>query len=406
MTRPSFKNVFPGSCTFSRPNGSGQALLLNVSRVAEEATSGTSRRKPKGWLPPTGYTFIRRDLVYQTGRTLFAPLGLNSSSGSKYVGQVAQTVEGGSGPFNGDDHFNSCVSEATCRADQGLRNLALLRACANLKRSDINLGVAFAERNRTAKLVGDTTINLAKSVQDLRRGNVRGAMRRLGISSKKSEPRGASVPSKWLELQYGWKPLLSDVYGACDALSKRHKEDWRVTAKGRASSFTTHSVTRNLNWANTNGHGGSTTAVVERRAYGRIDALPQNEALISLSSMGAANPALIGWELVPFSFVVDWFLPIGSWLEGLDAMLGYESAYYSDSFWSECNWVDSASETKVSGSNIQEAYYNGNKRYVYLNRAASNSVPFARPPGLKDPRSLGHMANGLALLTQVFRSKR
>lgn len=406
MARPSFKNVFAGAVTFSRPNGSGREVRLSVSRVAEEATSGVSRRKPKGWIPPTGYSFIRRDIAYQYGQTMYAPLGVNSSSGSKYDGYVGYSVDGtANAPFNGDAHYDDAVTETNCRSDQGLRNLALIRARASMKGDHVNLGVAYAERNRTAKLVGDTAIQLAKSVKDLRHGNVRSAMRRLGITGKKGEPRGASVPSKWLELQYGWKPMLSDVYGACSELSNRDKEDWRISALGKSYSLTNHKVTRNLNWANTGNHGGSTTAEVRRWAKCRIDALPQNEAKISLASVGVTNPLTIAWELVPFSFVVDWFLPIGGYLDGLDAMLGYESAYLSDSYFCIAEWKDSAAERKVSGQTINEAYYEGKKRYVYLNRTASNSVPFPRPPGLKDPRSLGHMANGLALLTQVFRPK-
>lgn len=403
MTRPNFNINIAGNRTTSRPNGSGVTNTLCVSVNSQESTAGVSRRKPKGWIPPTGYTFSAVKTTYQNGSALFAPLGVNSSSGNKWVGVLGNS----GGPFSGDDHFDQACSLATARTDPGLINLALIRARSALKSTDINLGVAFAEANRTAKLVGDTTIQLAKSVQQLRHGEIRRAMRTLGISSKRAEPKGASVPSKWLELQYGWKPLVSDVYGACDALSKRDKSDWRVTAKGRATQNQTYVQTRSLNWANTNGHGGSTTATVQRRAFARIDALPANEIAISLASMGITNPALIGWELVPFSFVVDWFLPVGAWLDSLDAMIGYESAYYSSSFLVRGVWSDVAAETRqVTASNYQEAFYQGSKTYVYLNRTASNSVPIPRPPGFKDPRSYGHMANGLALLTQVFKSKR
>jgi len=33
------------------------------------------------------------------------------------------------------------------------------------------------------------------------------------------------------------------------------------------------------------------------------------------------NPMELAWELIPFSFVVDWFLPIGNWISALDATL-------------------------------------------------------------------------------------
>jgi len=34
------------------------------------------------------------------------------------------------------------------------------------------------------------------------------------------------------------------------------------------------------------------------------------------------NPALVAWELVPFSFVADWFVPIGSWLTAIAPLIG------------------------------------------------------------------------------------
>ena len=42
----------------------------------------------------------------------------------------------------------------------------------------------------------------------------------------------------------------------------------------------------------------------------------------NLAATGFSNPLNLGWELVPFSFVVDWFVGIGNYLSSLDATLG------------------------------------------------------------------------------------
>jgi hypothetical protein len=282
--------------------------------------------------------------------------------------------------------------------DNSLKNSALIKARNALKSTDINLGVAFAERNATARLVGDTATNLAKAYRFLRRGQTRNAMNALGISSARDEPRGGNAPQRWLELQYGWKPLLSDVYGACDALSKRSGSDWSVTAKGRAKS--TKTVSKDYSSFFDYGRG---TAVVENSAFCRIDAIPRNEALISLASLGIFNPLLIGWELVPFSFVVDWFIPVGSYLEGIDALLGYDSFSYSNSLLTKVSWEGKGLGRKDTGSGfyLDNSYFES-KKIVRLDREASASVPFPRFPGFKDPRSLEHMANGLSLLATAF----
>jgi hypothetical protein len=225
-------------------------------------------------------------------------------------------------------------------------------------------------------------------------------MDELGISSKRGQPRGGNVPAKWMELQYGWKPFLSDVYGACDALSKRNKDDWNVTAKGRARTYNVYRYQRNL--GPSDDIGANVVATVERRALARIDAQPSNETIISLASMGITNPLMIGWELVPFSFVVDWCLPVGAWLDSLDATFGYSIAGYSNSFFVETKWNDDVDATYRNGFTVYRNRYTGSKRLVYLDRQVSSSVPLPAFPRFKDPRSFGHMANGLALLAQVF----
>lgn len=45
---------------------------------------------------------------------------------------------------------------------------------------------------------------------------------------------------------------------------------------------------------------------------------------------GLLNPLSVAWELMPLSFVADWFLPIGSYLSGFDANLRFDvtSGYF------------------------------------------------------------------------------
>lgn len=376
------------------------------SAYTAETSAGVHRRKPAGWVAPTSYSFRHLFVTCQSGSC--------SATNSFGIGGVSTGLVGASPPvgwFDGNVHYNKCCGEAYAESDpDGLWDRSLIRARNNLKSSKINLGIAFAERKRTAKLVGDTATRLAKSYRQLRRGEVRNAMNTLGIASSKREPRGSNVPAKWLEMQYGWKPMLSDVYGACSALSKRRKDDWSVTAKGRAKSV---EVLLFQNKLGDNPHfydGANVVTRIERGAYTRIDAQPSNEVLISLSALGLTNPLLIAWELVPYSFVVDWFLPVGDWLSSLDATLGFQIVGCSTSFFVKANWDDNVSDRRVFGpelsNTILECHYSGQKRLVSLLRVASAIPPIPSFPSLKDGRSLGHMANGLALLSQVFGRRR
>lgn len=377
------------------------------SYSSSETVTGVTRRKPEGWLDPTPYFIQRVETRAPVGKCHFIQgTNTNGSWGVFYDGVVGRlSGEPGGQRFTPGDHFNGALSEANAISDVwGLRDAALIAARVKLKQTDVNLGIAFAERNRTAMLVGTTARNIGNSFLALKRGQVRRAMDILGISSKRREPRGSNVPRKWLEIQYGWKPLASDVYGAVEALSKLPASDWVVTAKATRSRVDSWVYEIKPNATFTSGYDACrVTATKSQSCFARIDCTPSNEATISLASLGITNPLLVGWELVPHSFIVDWFLPIGAYLESLDAMLGYVGRAYCSSLRTEVRWQDEGTlHVHPTNGRMILNTYTGSKRLFRLDRQVSNSPPIPSLPRFKDPRSLGHMANGLSLLASAF----
>jgi hypothetical protein len=63
---------------------------------------------------------------------------------------------------------------------------------------------------------------------------------------------------------------------------------------------------------------GSWTVGCEISARYRVS----NPELLLASSLGLANPFALAWELTPLSFVLDWFVSVGDFLNGLGATLG------------------------------------------------------------------------------------
>jgi hypothetical protein len=137
----------------------------------------------------------------------------------------------------------------------------------------------------------------------------------------------------------------------------------------------------------------------------RIDAIPSKDHIVSLASLGVTNPLEIAWELVPFSFVVDWALPVGQYLSSLDAMFGYDD----DNIWfSRTDFIRTRWDTHyVPGTNSSYRprgdYGECYKEVLRINRTVGTSVPFPVRPVFKNPASLNHMANALSLLAQAFR---
>jgi hypothetical protein len=126
--------------------------------------------------------------------------------------------------------------------------------------------------------------------------------------------------------------------------------------------------------------------------------------LKSLASVGISNPLLLAWELVPYSFVVDWFLPIGNYLESLDATNGltFESGYVTvlektvGTIFHDAN--TSQSGTRFYYANEMESYNN-----IRCQRTVLGSFPQMPYPTFKNPLSSSHVASALALLLQTIK---
>lgn len=399
MPRPNINLAFAGSVTFkSYTNGTNSTSLRTRGR-SSETTSGVARRKPSGgWIPPTNYT-VSAD-YYQGGEgthevKLVTP---TATVGQIYTGTVLSVDN--LGPYDLRVLCDASMTSAYAFTDSSdLQARAMIQALSRLKDMDVDLGTAFGERNSTARQLGDAARSLANAYRNVRKGRVRQAMRDLGLSAQHGVPRGSSYTSKWLGLQYGWKPMLSDIYGAVESLRKKPPETWKVTAKGRASESENKSVV--LYPTGSTATGYNSYAYVKRGAFVRLDAIPTSPLLGTLASVGVLNPINIAWELVPLSFVVDWAFGIGDYLSVIDAQLGYSNVEFSSSWMREATWRISGNSGKLASGARVTNDFSGSKRAFRLTRSTgvNPSPPF---PRLKDPRSFGHMANGLALLSQAF----
>lgn len=291
--------------------------------------------------------------------------------------------------------------------DSGLGNEAVIKALGKLKSQSVNLAVAFAERKETAELLIGTLAGLTKAARSLRRGDMRGVATGLGLTHPPKRPGGnLAFSEKWLELQYGWQPLYNDVFGCVSALHERDQDDAKryvVTAKGKVKR---PFRTSNKVVSGTNAPGRFTQTEGYEGAFCRLDYYLENPFLASLASLGITNPAEVVWERVPFSFAVDWFLPVGRYLSSLDAALGYKFRGGSLTQLFRRDFYGCALPGIIS-SNIRPIYLTGcaNVHQVAINRSVYGSSPLPRVPGFKNPFPQNgiHIANAISLFASSMR---
>jgi hypothetical protein len=246
----------------------------------------------------------------------------------------------------------------TSAHNQAVRNLyAGLR-----KRQKFNTGVFLAELKESVGLIGESAIAIFKIISALKKGRVSDALKVIrnyagGDSSRRLENRSQLnarrrkkrqkpisksdyASNMWLELQFGWLPILSDIHDLIELVSEGLTDDkekvFSVSGYGNAD-YGYESTPRVEDFDYSHGiyspeiarcHYQNRTIISKGKGNTRIGYTYtykcSNSKLDFLNQLGLINPLSVAWEIVPLSFVADWFLPIGNWLNSLTADAGLE----------------------------------------------------------------------------------
>lgn len=285
----------------------------------------------------------------------------------------------------------------------------------------INLGQAFAERKQTEGLlinamdrIGDTV----RSFRAARKGDwnkikrINRQRQSILASGRQLTQREAQLlrfPNAWLEVQYGWNPLMSDVYGAMHAVDVNQRNRAYVLKCDKSSkSIYPYRFAVNSNWSASAKMaapvGSTTTEYCKQVVYYTL----ASQNLSTLASLGLTNPVNLAWELVPFSFVVDWFLPLGDWFNSFDATLGKD--FKSGTRTRVVSYPRVQCRVSQVGSLPGPAYSvhdssapgTGFVEYFRMNRDVLANFPSPTPPAFKNPCSPSHVASALSLMASAF----
>lgn len=288
--------------------------------------------------------------------------------------------------------------------------LILLNKLGSLvKGSEFDLVVAAGEAKATVNTVVGAASSLLGSYRALRKGDFKGALRHLGVpddSRARRALRGRDVAGRWLELQYGWKPLLADARAAADAYAA-------IVANNLPRRKLYH-VSRTLNGAYVTNQTLANVYAIYRTQRKRTlyyEAIETTvDPFLRLGITGAVDPLRVAWELTPFSFVVDWFLPIGAYFEALSYIPKLQGRFmYSDRAKGTTSSGFKATKApsalpfcKVAGYPYAITALGGEfERYVYPPKS-SPSVPLPSFNSLTAIKSGSRVQNAIALLYQAF----
>lgn len=176
-------------------------------------------------------------------------------------------------------------------------------------RSSAQLGVNAAEFSQTLALVKTALGALRRPLRTFANAYSRYAK---GISKGSKQLILKDAPKAWLAWHFGVEPLVKDLYSLLERLADPGKPKLVSTQRSQTLTYS---------------YKGNGQQIVETyKQHVRIAGFVTrtDETLALWTDLGLTNPVSIAWELVPYSFVVDWFYPIGSYLNSVTDLLGYK----------------------------------------------------------------------------------
>lgn len=323
--------------------------------------------------------------------------------------------------------FLTTVADSFTAADQ-LRNLGKLREA--IAGSTFNAGVALGEAPKTLKMVREKATAIYTAYKQVKRGAVLSAAQiligkkqlrakplpRKGkavpqeylLTDRNGDPKARLIASKnaaahnWLELQYGWKPLLSDIYDGMVFVDHQ----LRNPTVHRVAVTTFAGGQKDGKYIDVPIDSGPTHAWITHRQISseRIIAFLKEKDVIRLS--GLLDPASIAWELMPYSFVIDWFIPVGNYLQAKALVNSLQGTFVTTRFMRIISSPTTAPKPRSGWTLDTKMNYSGNSsKVIKVNRTVSTTLSVPKPEikPLGKVASWAHAANAVALLTNLKR---
>jgi len=179
--------------------------------------------------------------------------------------------------------------------------------------------VNLAERKEALKMVHDRLVKIINAARAFRQFQFGAAARYLGVvaptpAQQKRWGNPRQWGADWLEWHFGWSPTIGDIYSAVEILD---------------GAIPTPIVTESSSWKLDRDwvsvSGSETKSEWFRgQAYCKMSSGIEvsDLTLLKANQLGLINPATVVWELIPFSFLADWFGTIGLWLRQFTDFLG------------------------------------------------------------------------------------
>lgn len=283
-----------------------------------------------------GYNLYNFHAIRDSGEIIpFTPWERFESSGSA-MGDFSVTVivngdiysSSGNAPLN--DGWLLSRADMEAYVDQyGLHLLAseaITKAAAKIYDQGADVLTSAAEFHKTLKMVKNLVRNFAKFTLKMQKAGVTSrtfdSLGDLKQTLKKVTQYGPQVRNAhqfWLQWRYGWRILMFEIMDIQKAINDMDLERTRYDQKSGEGYLYTNSFEQVR-------IGGAATTTYSYKDYVNISSRGHVIADVQPPQFQFANVAQTGWEIIPYSFVIDWLIDIGGWIRAM-SFLTYQTDF-------------------------------------------------------------------------------
>jgi hypothetical protein len=273
------------------------------------------------------------------------------------------------------------------------KNGALARFNGKVKETASWL-VTLAEHKQAMQMIENRLFTLASVTKSLLRGRVDLAAEELGVFGTKDyrtkrrlgkiKGNAKAASNNMLEFAFGWQPVVSDIQSSMKILQAEiPRKPVKATCRISVDKI-------NGSWP------GSTGSHVTGYLQCTIGAFVSisNPNLYLANQLGLLNPAIVAYELVPWSFVLGWFVNVEQFLSSFTEYAGINvvDPYYTEGSNCISNWI------WKWGFNIPDSVGSEQRWYIVRTVGSLPSVDLV----VKKPWTLSAMrgATAAALIVQ------
>lgn len=201
----------------------------------------------------------------------------------------------------------------------------------------IALAKAYAKMNEPNLLSGEFLSDISKTMGMLRRPFQgfqtlvdkvhKRKIRNLGRLRREVAKADADA---WLEYRYGWKPLMMDteeIYGMVGQKMATYNQHLVARASesyelARAKEFVDATIWDSPFWRISGQALNEHSVRASAGVMYDVDCRTTARGMASRLGTRLSDVPATVWEIVPYSFVVDWFVNVGSWIQAVTPVPG------------------------------------------------------------------------------------